>query len=91
MAARSFKEVQERMGKMQCIVILDNERILAYFWIAQRFGEAAESSVAEPEVIIDYWGVNEDLLSEQLKEECITAMLKLLHNKGLIKHGVMLS
>jgi hypothetical protein len=43
-----------------------------------------------PEIVIEDWGLAEDMVHERLEEQCISIFLKSLKDKDLLKRGVML-
>lgn len=90
MSARNFRELQERIEIEQCVVILENEKILAYFWIPLKMNEMVDRNGDIPEILIGDWGLAEDIVPERLEEECISILLKSLKDKGLLKRGVIL-
>jgi hypothetical protein len=90
MSTRNFKEVQERIEKQQCIIILENEKILAYFWIPLKMNKRVDINADIPEIVIEDWGLAEDMVHERLEEQCISIFLKSLKDKDLLKRGVML-
>lgn len=90
MSARNFGEVRERIGEQQCIVILENEKILAYFWIPLKMNKIVDINGDIPEIVIGDWGLAEDIVPERLEKECISIFLKFLKDKDLLKRGVML-
>lgn len=90
MASRSLGEVQKRMSEMRCILILGGERILAYFWIPPKASGAVENICDSSEIKIDDWGLHEDIVSEQLGEQCTATLLKFLVDRGIAKGDVIL-
>ena len=90
MAAPNFREVQERMNKMHCVLVLDDSSILAYFWMPPKPHPTGREEKETPKITINEWGMDESRADERTRDECIAIMLKLLIDKGITEKGVIL-
>lgn len=92
MSAHNFRQVQQRMDRQRCILILRGNRILAYFWLVSHGETECENDTNSEEVFIDNYGISEDLPSEYLEKEFIPIMLKFMgHEKPGTKAVVLTS
>jgi len=80
MASRTIKEINERFEKMQCVLMLRDSQVAAYFWLTLPNDDTNQGG-GGAEIVVHEWGVDTEKGSE-LKSMCIDELCMFLQNNN---------
>ncbi len=82
MSARNFMIVQHKLKKQKCLIVLFNNKIIAYFWLSSQTDtdKPKHSKAAQNIIVIDDWGISNNSADKSSHQELIQIAASYLLN-----------
>jgi hypothetical protein len=92
MSSRNLKDVEDRLQNGErCILILEDGRIRAHFWLSYSNSAADENARNNVDVVVRQWGINRTSTVEGAEDEYIDSLFLYLRERGLCDNGLVIA
>ena len=81
MASPNIKDVQDRLEKQECVLVWQDTKVVAFFWISPEDGGRANNEGFE-QVNVDQWGVKPSEGNVDIETDCIHLLFNFFQGEG---------